>query len=209
MTEGRGNVHAAKPIDTSCAPRETMAFTLPQEMSAVTSLSRLLPRMFISLLASVLLIAAPIALALEVGQPAPDFKLKGVGETLTLSEFRGQFVYVDFWASWCAPCRVSFPWMNDMQRKFQDKGLRIVAINLDEADITSNAAIKNFLARSPANFKIAFDPAGVTPKAYGVLGMPTSFLIGKDGKVIFRHAGFKNANRDELETRIAIAMAAS
>ena len=175
------------------------------------SLSRLLTRMLTALLASVLLIAAPIALALEVGQPAPDFKLKGagVGETLSLSEFRGQFVYVDFWASWCAPCRVSFPWMNDMQRKFQDKGLRIVAINLDEADITSNAAIKNFLARSPANFKIAFDPAGVTPKAYGVLGMPTSFLIGKDGKVIFRHAGFKNADRDELETRIAIAMAAS
>ena len=188
-----------------------MAFTLPQEMSAAMSPSRLLPRMITSLLASVLLIAAPMAFALEIGQPAPDFKLKGAGagETLTLSEFRGQFVYVDFWASWCAPCRQSFPWMNAMQRKFQDKGLRIVAINLDDADATSATAIKNFLARSPANFKIAFDPFGVTPKAYGVLGMPTSFLIGKDGKVIFRHAGFKNADRDELETRIALAMAAS
>ena len=209
MAERCGNVQPAQPIDTSCAPRETMAFTLPQEMSAAMSLSRLLTRMLAALIASALLIAAPNVMALEVGQPAPDFKLKGMGagETLTLSEFRGQFVYVDFWASWCAPCRQSFPWMNTMQRKFQDKGLRIVAINLDEADTSSTTAIKDFLAKSPANFKIAFDSAGVTPKAYGVLGMPTSFLIGKDGKVIFRHAGFKNADRDELETRIAIAMA--
>jgi cytochrome c biogenesis protein CcmG, thiol:disulfide interchange protein DsbE len=155
----------------------------------------------------VLLGTAQSALALELGQTAPDFKLKGDGETITLSELRGQFVYVDFWASWCAPCRQSFPWMNTLQRKFQDKGLHIIAINLDESDDPNSPAIRGFLAKAPANFKIAFDPAGVTPRAYGVLGMPTSFLIGKDGKVIFRHAGFKNADRNDLENRIALAMA--
>lgn len=167
----------------------------------------LIPRMAVWLTVSWLLLASSAALALEVGQAAPDFKLKGEGETISLSALRGTFVYVDFWASWCAPCRQSFPWMNSMQNKYRDKGLRIVAINLDEPGESNKVAIRDFLAKLPPNFKIAYDPEGATPRAYGVLGMPTSFLIDKDGKVIFRHAGFKNADRDELETRIAIAMA--
>lgn len=152
-----------------------------------------------------LLAGTACASALEVGQTAPDFKLEGVGETVTLSGLRGHFVYVDFWASWCVPCRQSFPWMNALQAKFRDQGLRVVAINLDE----TVAASKEFLARLPPNFKIAFDPTGMTPRAYGLLGMPTSFLVGRDGKVIFRHSGFRNSDREDLEARIATALAAS
>ena len=142
-------------------------------------------------------------MAVEVGQVAPDFKLNGTDATVTLKEFRGQVVYLDFWASWCAPCRHSFPWMNAMQSKFHDKGLRIVAINLDETKEATN----EFLTKLAPNFKIAFDPVGNTPKTFDVLGMPTSFLIGKDGKVIFRHAGFKSADRAALEIRIGAALA--
>ncbi len=163
-----------------------------------------IPRFALWFFASALLFAAPAAFALEAGQLAPDFKLKGNAEIITLSGLRGQFVYVDFWASWCAPCRLSFPWMSVLQNKFRDKGLVVVAINLDE----SNEPTREFLGKFPPGFKVAYDPQAVTPKAYEVLGMPTSFLIGKDGKVIFRHSGFKNADRAELEARIATAMAA-
>jgi len=152
-----------------------------------------------------LLAGTASAAALDVGQAAPDFKLEGVDEAITLSGLRGHLVYVDFWASWCVPCRQSFPWMNTLQGKFRDKGLRVVAINLDE---TVDAS-KEFLTRWPPNFKIAFDPTGITPRAFGLLGMPTSFLIGRDGKVIFRHLGFRNSDRAELEARIATALAAS
>ena len=190
------------PIDTSSAPRETIVFTLPQEMSAAMSMFRLVPRVIVALIASALLVASPLAFALEAGQLAPDFKLKGNTETITLSGLRGQFVYVDFWASWCAPCRQSFPWMSVMQNKFRDKGLVVVAINLDE----SNEATREFLGKFPPGFKVAYDPQGTTPKAYEVLGMPTSYLIGRDGKVIFKHSGFKNADRAELEAQIAAAM---
>jgi cytochrome c biogenesis protein CcmG, thiol:disulfide interchange protein DsbE len=111
-------------------------------------------------------------------------------------------VYVDFWASWCGPCRKSFPWMNELQKRHAAAGLEVVAINVDEKREDAAA----FLAKVPAAFTIAYDPAGGTPKAYRVKGMPSSALVGRDGQLLWVHTGFSEADIGSLEERIRAAL---
>ena len=165
--------------------------------------SNSMKKRLIQLTASAWLIAmsAP-ALAIEAGQNAPDFELAGRNGALHLSDYKGKTVYLDFWASWCGPCKQSFPWMNDMQSRYGAKGLRVVGINVDQK--TEDA--KNFLNETPAKFDVAFDASGKTPKTYAIKGMPTSVLIGPDGKVLMVHSGFKDEHRAELEQHIKRAL---
>ena len=142
--------------------------------------------------------------ALEPGNKAPDFDLLGTQGTVKLSNTAGSVVYVDFWASWCGPCRQSFSWMNTTQEKYRSKGFKIIGVNLD----ANNEDARKFLAQIPAKFAIAFDSKGVTPKNYGVKGMPTSFLIGRDGKIISQHLGFKESDGENLEKQIQAALEA-
>ena len=138
------------------------------------------------------------AQAVEVGQRAEDFELPGRSAAVKLSDYKGRSVYVDFWASWCGPCKQSFPWMNLMQSRYGSKGFRIIAIDVDR-----NAEdAKVFLKNNPAEFDIAFDPSGKTPRAYAVRGMPTSFLIGPDGKILLVHNGFRPEDTQALESHI-------
>src|SRR5436190_21459373 len=98
-------------------------------------------------------IAAPVlAKAPKPAPVAPAFTLPGLKGDVTLESLRGKAVLVDFWASWCGPCRQSFPWMNDLQRKYGDKGLAIVAVNLDK----DREFASSFLAEVPASFTVAF-----------------------------------------------------
>jgi thiol-disulfide isomerase/thioredoxin len=143
------------------------------------------------------------AMAAEVGKTAPEFDLPGRLATVKLSDYKGKTVYLDFWASWCGPCKQSFPWMNDMQTRYSSQGLRVVGINVDQK--TDDA--KDFLKSTPASFDVAFDASGKTPKAYAIKGMPTSVLIGPDGKVLSVHSGFKDEQRSELEGQIKQALA--
>jgi thiol-disulfide isomerase/thioredoxin len=149
-------------------------------------------------------IALGTATAADVGQPAPDLDLQGAGGVQHLSDLKGKVVYVDFWASWCGPCRQSFPWMNEMQAKYAAKGLQVLAVNLD----AKQADGQQFLAQIPAHFAVAFDPKGEAPRRFGVKGMPTSVLVGADGRVLAVHQGFREDERAELEQRLASALAA-
>lgn len=142
------------------------------------------------------------AFAAEVGQAAPDFELPGRASAVKLSDYKGKTVYLDFWASWCGPCKQSFPWMNDMQARYGAKGLRVVGINLDQKPDDA----KEFLKDTPASFDVAFDQSGKIPKTYAIKGMPTSVLIGPDGKVISTHSGFKPEQKPELEKQIKQAL---
>ncbi|MFZ4802692.1 MAG: TlpA family protein disulfide reductase [Chlorobium sp.] len=142
--------------------------------------------------------------ALEVGSKAPDFVLSGDQGSVKLSSTAGSVVYVDFWASWCGPCKQSFGWMNEMQEKYRSKGFKIIGINLDGK--TEDA--KKFLAQNPAKFTVVYDAKGELPKVYGVKGMPTSFLIGRDGKIIFQHLGFKASEAGKIEEEIKAAVEA-
>jgi peroxiredoxin len=138
-----------------------------------------------------------------VGREAPAFSLPARdGKTLNLADYKGKVVYLDFWASWCGPCRKSFAWMNEAQAKYGAQGLQIVGVNLDE----KSEDAQKFLKETPAQFAIAFDQSGKVPGSYGLKGMPTSYLIGRDGKVIAEHVGFKDADRAVLEGKIQAAL---
>jgi thiol-disulfide isomerase/thioredoxin len=112
--------------------------------------------------------------------------------------YKGQVVYLDFWASWCVPCRLSFPWMNELQREYGAKGFTIVAVNVDH----DAAAARQFLDQIPASFKIVYDPDGKIARHYAMKGMPTSFLIGRNGTVRFEHDGFSNGREAEYLAHI-------
>jgi cytochrome c biogenesis protein CcmG, thiol:disulfide interchange protein DsbE len=140
--------------------------------------------------------------ALEYGEIAPSFELPSDSGLISLADSKGKVVYLDFWASWCGPCRQSFPWMNELQSRFSERGLQIIAVNLDAQ--TGDA--QKFLAQTMASFVVAYDPKGLTPRLYGVRGMPTSILIGRDGKILMTHMGFNKGNRPELEEKIRQAL---
>ena len=118
--------------------------------------------------------------------------------TLDLARWRGKVVLLDFWASWCGPCRSSFPWMSAMLDEFGDQGLVVVAVNVDE----DRAAADAFLEREPHRFEIVFDPAGCLPEKFGVAAMPTSFLIDREGRIAFRHDGFLPEEQDGYRRHI-------
>jgi len=119
-------------------------------------------------------------------------------ELLDLGLLKGRVVYVDFWASWCAPCRESFPWMNRLQQELGPKGLVIVAVNVDR----ERAEAERFVHEHPPRFRIVFDADGSLPEKFGVQGMPTSFLIDRDGHIRSRHDGFRLADRDTLAQQV-------
>ncbi len=116
-------------------------------------------------------------------------------EELNLEQYRDQVVYVDFWASWCIPCKKSFPWMNKMHEKYKDQGLKIIAVNVDE----NSADADEFLADTPAKFTILRDPEGELAGQYELVGMPTSLLFDTEGKLVSRHVGFKKSEIESYE----------
>ncbi|GAA5141383.1 TlpA family protein disulfide reductase [Thalassotalea piscium] len=123
----------------------------------------------------------------------------------TLSDFeqqleahKGKVVYLDFWASWCVPCRRSFPWMNKLQTQYKDQGLVVFSVNLD-ADKTFAT---QFLTEVPANFYIFYDPKGEVAKALKVRGMPSSYLIDRSGNIVSSHVGFNDKKQIEYQAEI-------
>ena len=129
----------------------------------------------------------------------PDFKLPTANGDITPAQFKGKVLYVDFWASWCKPCKQSFPWLNQLQQKYKDQGLVVIAINLDKEKHLAD----KFLEAIPADFIVAFDPEGGTASSFKVKGMPSSFLIDRQGNVQGRHTGFREKDTASLEQGVA------
>lgn len=152
------------------------------------------------LLCAALTFATPVFAA----DPAPDFKLPSAKGMVELSKLKGKVVYVDFWASWCTPCRKSFPWMNELHKKYKDQGLEVVAVNLDK----SREPIDEFLAKIPADFTIAYDPSGGAATTYKVSGMPSSYLIDRNGQLQVAHIGFRDKDKVTMESKIKELLAA-
>ena len=118
---------------------------------------------------------------------APDVLLRtATGETVQLATFRGKVVLIDFWASWCVPCKTSFPALDVLYREYQPRGLEVLAVNLDER----RRDAETFLDDHPHRMMVLFDPKAAAPVAFRVKGMPTSFLIDKDGNIRFTHMGY-------------------
>jgi cytochrome c biogenesis protein CcmG, thiol:disulfide interchange protein DsbE len=129
---------------------------------------------------------------------APTFTVQTDAGTVSINDFKNQVVYLDFWASWCGPCRQSFPWMNEMQARYGDQGFKVIAINLDD----ERANADRFLAEVQANFDIGYDPDGKTAEMYNLKVMPSSYLIDREGNLVLAHKGFKTKDRVSMETRI-------
>ncbi|MBK9133150.1 MAG: TlpA family protein disulfide reductase [Betaproteobacteria bacterium] len=156
------------------------------------------------------LLAAPLrALAVQPGQRAPAFSLPGLDGPVALEALRGRVVLLDFWASWCAPCKLSFPWMSAMQARHGASGLRVVAVNVDRDRAAAHGFLRAVQPQMTAPLAIAFDTEGATPERYGANAMPTSVLIGADEHVLLRHAGFRDADKPALEAAITSALAAA
>ncbi|MET0533541.1 MAG: TlpA disulfide reductase family protein [Steroidobacter sp.] len=133
------------------------------------------------------------------------FSGTSVADTLDLSSYRGKLVLVDFWASWCAPCRKSLPWLNEMQTRYGHRGLVVIGVNVD----SSREAVDRFLKEVPAQFAIVYDPAGAIAAQYEVPGMPTSFLYGPNGELIEHHVGFKQADLLRREAKLKLLLPAA
>lgn len=133
-----------------------------------------------ALLATVAVVSSPIA-ADNTPDTIAAIEIVAGDSTLT-----GRVVYLDFWASWCIPCRDSFPWMNGLMERYRERGLRVVSVNLDKKP----AVARKFMKDMHATFPVVFDSTGTLAKRYRLEVMPTSFLYGRDGKLRRREEGF-------------------
>jgi len=118
-----------------------------------------------------------------------------------LQQYKGNVVYVDFWASWCGPCRKSFPWMNNMKNKYSE--LKVISINVD----ANKSLATEFLQKVPANFPVIYDPKGVTAKKYKLKGMPSSYIFNKKGQLVSAHVGFTDTKQKKYELELQTLLA--
>jgi len=176
-------------------PAPYMPARLPAKWMARLSRAALLA---LAALAALAACVSHSAHAVEVGQPAPNIALAGTPVAQQLADLRGRYVYVDFWASWCGPCKLSFPWMGTLQARYKPSELTVLTINLDKQQRDAD----RFLQQHPAALAVAFDPAGESAKRFALKTMPSSFLIGPDGQVLWTHRGFTLDQRPELDRQI-------
>lgn len=146
-----------------------------------------------------ILLSLTLLLASGLAAATPDFR---DARDFDLDAYRGDVVYLDFWASWCVPCRLSFPWLIDMQESHEKDGLRVIAVNVD----SDRGDADSFLHGQATNFPIVLDPNGEIAQQYQIQGMPSSVLIGRDGKILQTHTGFRQQDKPHLEAALKAAL---
>jgi peroxiredoxin len=125
-------------------------------------------------------------------KPAPDFSLKDEnGKTVKLSEYRGKVVLLNFWATWCGPCKVEIPWFIEFEQQFKDKGFAVLGVAMDDEGWQ---AVKPYLAERKVNYRILLGDDAVTQLYGGVDSLPTTFVIDKDGRIASAHVGLVGKN---------------
>ena len=146
------------------------------------------------------LLSSFAAKASNVGEAAPQFTLPSLqqNQAISLKQFQGKVVYLDFWASWCAPCRTAFPLLSKLQHKLKAQGFEVVAINLDEDKANAERFIKEFAV----DFTVLRDAKGEWADKFVIESMPTSFIIDKQGIIKHIHHGFTSDDIVELEQKI-------
>jgi cytochrome c biogenesis protein CcmG/thiol:disulfide interchange protein DsbE len=156
-------------------------------------------RLFIRL--TILFLLVPLPLLAQEGQPAPDFTLKDLeGKSYTLSELKGKVVLLDFWATWCRPCVVSIPHLNELNSRFQGEEFLLLGINVDRYKSTSS--LKRFVKQYEINYPILTDKSGEVAARYRAFALPTSFLINREGKIAKRILGSNPSLLQELEAEV-------
>jgi thiol-disulfide isomerase/thioredoxin len=115
-----------------------------------------------------------------------------------LARYRGQVVVVDFWASWCKPCRQSIPWLNDLRNRYGGQGLIVVGVNVD----ANRSDAEKFQRDVPIGFDVLYDPQGRLAGQFGLQGMPSTFVFDREGKLAHTLVGYREARRADHETAI-------
>lgn len=123
----------------------------------------------------------------QIGTAAPDFSLADLnGKAVTLKQFKGKVVFLTFWESWCTPCRDELPELDALYARYGKDGLEVIGISTE----TSRSGMVKFLQKVPVTFKVLIDENGAAGDAYRVSGLPTGFIIGRDGVIRHKHVGF-------------------
>ena len=147
------------------------------------------------LLAGVILSAS----AAELLGPAPDFTLPARdGGQVALSELEGQVVLLNFWATWCGPCRQEMPHLEALYERYRDLGFTLLGVNVEE----DSSGADKFLKETPVTFPILFDPKSQVSKSYDVIAMPSTVLIDRAGNMRFIHHGYQPGYENEYQTQI-------
>lgn len=154
--------------------------------------------------AALLFCLAAGALALAPGERLPALELKTAkGTPFDMTALAGRVIYLDFWASWCGPCKESFPFMESLQKEFSAQGLEVLAVSLDRKP----AAAASFLASRPVSFSLAYDAKGQSAGTCGVTGMPTCVLVDRKGVVHTVHTGFRSGDTKTLHDEVKALLA--
>lgn len=136
------------------------------------------------------------------GQPAPDFSLVALdGKTLKLSDFRGKAVLLNFWATWCEPCKLEMPWFVDLQKKYASQGLQVLGVAMDDA---SPSDIASFAQKLGVNYPVVIGKEEVGAQYGGIDYLPSTFYISRDGKILDHVFGL--ASKSEIEANIQKAL---
>jgi thiol-disulfide isomerase/thioredoxin len=147
---------------------------------------------------------AAVPLAARGGDAAPAVTLHALdGKPFTLDSLKGRVVLLDFWASWCAPCRKGFPFLDELQKRHATEGLRVVGLTLEGDD----DAVTAFLASVPVSFTIARDTSERAGEVFGVVAMPTTFLIDREGRTAARFEGGDGSVHKKIEAAVTTLLA--
>ena len=150
------------------------------------------------LLAGMMAAALPAA-ALELDRAAPDFTLKSLGgKNLKLSEMAGNVVLINFWASWCGPCRQEMPLLEDIYKKYKKLGFTILGVNVEQDSSKARQMLKDV----PVSFPILFDTENKVSKLYDVVAMPSTVMVDRNGKMRFLHKGYKPGYEKDYRKQI-------
>jgi thiol-disulfide isomerase/thioredoxin len=143
--------------------------------------------------------AAAALRAAEAPAAAPDFTLKSSGgENLRLSELRGQVVMINFWASWCGPCRKEMPLLDQLYQQYKPLGFTVLGVNVEEEQ---NPA-RSLLSKSPVSFPILFDDTNAVSKLYNVIAMPTTVIVDRNGNMRYLHKGYMPGYEDAYQQQV-------
>jgi thiol-disulfide isomerase/thioredoxin len=133
----------------------------------------------------------------ETPQPAPDFTLEAAdGKQVKLSDYKGQVVLLNFWATWCGPCKIEMPWFIEFQRKYKDQGFTVLAVSLDEEGWD---VVRPYAESLKPNFPILLGNDEIADRFDGVVALPTTLVINKEGQIVGRHTGLVNKSDYESE----------
>jgi len=141
----------------------------------------------------VICLVALSLLSRNVNANTPNDKLEAL-----LAQHKGRVIYLDFWASWCGPCRKSMPWMNEMVTKYKDNGLVVLSVNVD----TQSSLAADFLIDNPIKFPVIYDSAASIAEKFQLKAMPSSYVFGRDGTLKITHVGFLSQQTSRYEAQL-------